>query len=219
MSSRGARGFRALLGEAKWRELLKRGVERVHRRGSLLLQQGEPGMSVLALIRGRVKVLGAEPDGGQLLLTLRGSGDLLGEIAARSSAPRTATVQAVDECTTHSISARSFNAFLSEIDGHAALADYVVSKLSQTVPYQVQLIHFSPDRRIARLLLEIVSLAELTADPARVPFSQQEVADALGMARSTVAHHLQQLKDAGALRTGPRIVVASIPLLRQVAGV
>ncbi|MFJ6670088.1 hypothetical protein ACIQMJ_03140 [Actinosynnema sp. NPDC091369] len=54
MTSRPPRGFRALLGESKWP----------------------------ALVSGRVKVLGAQPDGGQLLITLRGPGDLLGQLAA-----------------------------------------------------------------------------------------------------------------------------------------
>jgi CRP-like cAMP-binding protein len=215
-NSRPPRGFRALLGEAKWQALLARGVDRVHPPGSWLLQQGAPGTAVFALVSGRVKVLGAEAGGGQLLITLRGPGDLLGEMAARSAGPRTATVQAIDRCTTKVVSAVAFDAFLDEHRAQGRLADYVVSKLSQAVPYQVQLVHFAPERRIARLLLEIVALAD-DGSP-HVPFSQREVADALGLARSTVALHLQRLKEAGALRPGPRLVVADLEVLKQHAG-
>jgi CRP-like cAMP-binding protein len=107
-TSRPSRGFRVLLGEAKWQALLDRGVERVHPPGAWLLRQGDRGTTVLALLSGRVKVLGAEPDGGQLLITLRGPGDLLGEMAARSAKPRTATVRAIDRCTTRVVSATAF---------------------------------------------------------------------------------------------------------------
>lgn len=210
------RGFRALLGEARWRELLARGVERTHRPGSWLLRQGDPGTTVLALVSGRVEVLGAEPGGGQLLITLRGPGDLLGEIAARSSGPRTATVRAIDRCTTRVLTAAAFNAFLDEHHGHGPLADHVVAKLSQAVPYQVRLVHFAPGRRIARLLLEVVSLAH-DGDP-RVPFSQRAIADALGLARSTVALHLRRLRETGALHPGPRLVVADRAVLARHAG-
>ncbi|WP_367133054.1 Crp/Fnr family transcriptional regulator [Saccharothrix sp. HUAS TT1] len=217
MTPRPPRGFQALLGEAKWQALLDRGSTRVHPPGALLLRQGDPGATVLALVSGRVKVLGTEPDGGQLLITLRGPGALLGEIAVRSASPRTATVRAIDRCTTRVLTASAFDAFLDDHRAHGELADYVVSKLSQAVPYQVQLVHFAPERRIARLLLEIVSLAD-DGSP-HVPFSQREVADALGLARSTVALHLQRLKETGALKPGPRLVVADLGTLKQHAGV
>ncbi|MEV7095686.1 Crp/Fnr family transcriptional regulator [Amycolatopsis sp. NPDC051045] len=214
------RGFRALLGEDRWNRLLNHGVERVYPPGSRLLQQGDPGSAVLALVSGRVKVLGTEPDGGQLLITLRGAGDLVGEIAARRLSKRTATVETIDRCTARVLSVDRFNAFLNRYDGHPALTDYLVTKLSQTVPYQVELVHFGPERKIARLLLEVVALADWSsANPDRIPFSQQEVADALGMARSTVALHLHRLREIGALRTGPRLMVSDLEVLKASAGV
>ena len=213
------RGFRTLLGEHKWHQLLSQGRERVHPPGSCLFRQGDPGSAVLALVSGRVKILGAEPGGGQLLITLRGAGDLIGEIAARRASARTATVEAIDRCTTRHLPIERFNAFLDQHDGHEVLSDYVLSKLSQTVGYQVELVHFRPERKIARLLLEVVALAdEASQDPRRIPFSQREMADALGMARSTVAHHLQRLRETGALHAGPRLTVADISTLKELAG-
>lgn len=174
---------------------------------------------MLAVVSGRVKVYGTEQNGGRVLLALRGAGDLLGEIAARSASPRTATVETIDRCTVRMLSADRFNTFLQEHDGEAALTDYSIAKLSQTVPYQVELVHFSPERKIARLLLEVVALAdEASPDPERVPFSQQEVADSLGMARSTVAHYVRRLKACGALRAGPRLSVADSDHLKAIAG-
>ena len=134
--------------------------------------------------------------------------------------PRTATVETIDRCTTRALPVERFNTFLDQHDGHSVLTDYLVSKLSQTVPYQVELVHFTPERKIARLLLEVVALAdEASSDPRHVPFSQQEVADALGMARSTVALHLHRLRETGALRTGPRLAVADLRALKTAAGV
>ncbi|GAA3019849.1 Crp/Fnr family transcriptional regulator [Actinokineospora globicatena] len=210
-----------MLGEAKWARLLELGVPRVHRPRVPLLRQGEPGTTVLALVSGRVKVFGTEPDGGQLLLALRGAGDLLGEIAVRTpSRQRTATVETIDECTVRVVRAERFNTFLEEQGSQGVLADYTMAKLSQTGSYEVALIHFRPERKLARLLLELVALADRTvADRDRIPFSQQELADALGMSRSTVALHLQRLKDAGALLPGPRLAVADHAVLRTAAGV
>ena len=195
-------------------------MKRVYPPGSRLFQQGDPGSVVLALVSGRVKVLGTEPDGGQLLITLRGAGDLIGEVAARQLSKRTATVETIDRCTARVLSVDRFNAFLSRYDGHPILTDYLVTKLSQTVPYQVELVHFGPERKIARLLLEVVALADRSStNPSQVPFSQQEVADALGLARSTVALHLHRLREIGALQAGPRLVVSDLDMLKSCAGV
>ncbi|SER75679.1 cAMP-binding domain of CRP or a regulatory subunit of cAMP-dependent protein kinases [Actinokineospora terrae] len=218
--NKGARGFRGVVGESKWARLLELGVPRVHGPRVPLLRQGDPGTTVLVLLSGRVKVFGTEPDGGRLLLALRGAGDLLGEIAARSASRRTATVETIDRCTVSVVPAERFNAFLEEHNGQAALADYSLSKLSQTVPYQVELVHFSPERKIARLLLEVVALADdAVADRYRVPFSQQELANSLGVVRSTISQHLLRLKDSGALRQDHgHLVVADPGLLRAFAG-
>ncbi|WP_084468386.1 Crp/Fnr family transcriptional regulator [Actinokineospora inagensis] len=220
MTSRPVRGFRELLGEQKWAGLLDHGVERTYPPRSTLMRQGEPGTWLLAVVSGRVKVYGTEPDGGRLLIALRAAGDLIGEIAARTANPRTATVEAIDRCTARLLSAEQFTVFLDRHDGQRALGDYVISKLSQTVPYEMELVHFSAERKIARLLLEVLALADDAAvDPARIPFSQQELADALGMVRSTVAQYLQRFKDSGALAPGPRLTVADPGLLRAFAGV
>jgi CRP-like cAMP-binding protein len=220
ISRKVTRGFRALLGEERWERLLQHGKQREYPPGSVVFRQGEPGSAVLALVSGRVKVLGTEPDGGQLLITLRGSGDLIGEVAARQLSQRTATVETIDRCTVRVLLIDEFNAFLRRHDSHSALTDYLVTKLSQTVPYQVELVHFGPERKIARLLLEVAALADRsTAAPRRIPFSQQDVADALGMARSTVALHLQRLREIGALDAGPRLTIADLGALKSSAGV
>ncbi|GAA3885979.1 Crp/Fnr family transcriptional regulator [Saccharothrix violaceirubra] len=213
------RGFRGLLGEDGWRLLLRQGVERRYPARTVLMRQGDRGTDVVVLVTGRVKVLGVERDGGQALITLRGAGDLVGEVAARSAGGRTATVETLDRCTTRVIPAAAFGAFLDEHGGTSALLDYMAAKLSQTVRHQLDTVHHGPERRIARLLLEVVALADEAADPpTRVPFSQRDLALSLGLARSTVADHLRRLKEVGALRPGPRLDVVDMAALRHVAG-
>ncbi|MEU5697043.1 Crp/Fnr family transcriptional regulator [Actinosynnema sp. NPDC020468] len=213
------RGFRLLLGEERWQALLALGLDRRFRRGDVLMLQGSIGSTVLPLVSGRVKVLAAEADGGQVLLTLRGAGDVVGEIAGGSPVPRprTATVVAVDDCRARCVPDTAFRAFLDRCGAHAAFGEYVLTKLSQTVPHQVRLAHHGPARRIAGLMLEVVSLADGAADPALVPFSQAEVAEALGLVRSTVARHVREFRVAGALGPGPRLVVADVRALRRLA--
>lgn len=208
-----------MLGEQRWAVLAGIGTPRSYRPGAFALQQGEKGGFLLALTSGRVKVLASERDGSEVLLSLRGAGDLVGEMAAKRDSRRTATVQALDHCTTLFLPRADFDRFLLEQEVHAEFADYLVAKLSETVPYQLHQVHFSPRQRLARLLLEVVRLAD-ASHPNRwqVPFSQGGLASALGLARSTVAEQLGALRSNGVLGPGPRIAVADVRALADLAG-
>lgn len=212
------RGFHELLGTESWLVLLAAGDRREFSRGATLLRQGSPGRHVFALIRGRVKVVAANADGAGLLTALRGPGDLVGELA-RPETGRTATVAAIDDCVVAQLSAPDFHRFLDLGDHAACFRDYLMAKLSETVPYQVQLVHLSARQRIARLLLELVSLTD-PADPQRlmIPFSQEKIAEALGVVRSTVSEQLAVLRDTGALGPGPRVAVLDLAELATHAG-
>ncbi|SHF90575.1 cAMP-binding domain of CRP or a regulatory subunit of cAMP-dependent protein kinases [Streptoalloteichus hindustanus] len=164
-----------------------------------------------ALASGRVAVLARQEDGAQLLVSLRGTGDLLGEMAVRPASRRTATVQAIDRCVAHRVPAETFRRFQEDHAAQDVFSDYLVAKLTETVPYQVQLVHFTPLQRVARLLLEVVALADATTeDRFRVPLSQEAVAAALGLARSTVAEQIARLRREGALAAGRRLVVSDL---------
>jgi CRP/FNR family transcriptional regulator, cyclic AMP receptor protein len=220
LTGRGRRGFQELLGDQRWQALLSVGTLRSYRPGSFLLRQGDEGGFLLALTSGRVKVLARDEDGAEVLLALRGPGDLVGEMTRRSTAKRTATVQAIDRSTARYLPTVLFDHFLSGHHAHGAFSDYLIAKLSETVPYQVQMVHFTPRQRIARLLLEVVALASPDQpDPLRVPFSQEALAGALGLARSTVAGRITELRRAGVLAAGPRLVVADLRALARHAGV
>lgn len=213
------RGFAALLGPLQWSVLCEASSTRIYRRGQTLLQQGDRGGFVLAVTTGRLRISALAPDGGHLLHALRGPGDLVGEMGLRNEARRTATVVALDDCTACYLSTAAFERFLVAERAHDALRDYLIAKLSETVPYQLQLVHFTPRQRIARLLIDVIALAGSPADPLRVPFTQTGIADALGLARSTVAEQIAALRAAGVLARGRQLVVHDLSRLRRLAGI
>jgi CRP/FNR family cyclic AMP-dependent transcriptional regulator len=107
-----------------------------------------------------VQVAALNEDGTQLLQALRGAGDLVGEMAMRDGAERSATVVALDRCTVRYFSVELLRHFLTSAGAHGAFTDYLIAKLSETVHYQLQLVHFSPRQRVARLLLDVIALAD-----------------------------------------------------------
>lgn len=207
--------FHDLIGPAAWQLLLAEGTLRSYRPGQTILRQGDPGGFLLALDHGRVKLLASAEDGAQLLLTIRGAGQLLGELAG-GEGHRTATVEAMDRCTAHYLSTVQFDRFLARQGLAQEFHHYVVGKFDQAVSRQVDLAHRSALRRIARLIHDTVVLAPAAApNPLRVPFTQEELAGALGLARSTVADQLTTLRASGALTPGPHLVVADLGMLAE----
>ncbi|MGZ0152692.1 Crp/Fnr family transcriptional regulator [Kribbella sp. WER1] len=207
--------FQDLIGPAAWQRLLAEGTLRSYRPGQTILRQGDPGGFLFALEYGRVKLLASAEDGAQLLLTIRGAGQLLGELAG-GKGRRTATVEALDRCTACYVPTARFERFVAKNGLAAEFHQYVVGKFDQAVSRQVDLAHRSALRRIARLLHDTAVLAPATAtNPLRVPFTQEELAAALGLARSTVADQLTVLRTSGALAPGPHLIVADLGLLAE----
>ncbi|MFI5733676.1 Crp/Fnr family transcriptional regulator [Kribbella sp. NPDC051587] len=205
--------FQDLIGPSAWQLLLAEGTLRSYRPGQTILRQADPGGFLFALDHGRVKLLATAEDGAQLLLTVRGAGQLLGELAG-AEGHRTATVEALDRCTAHYLSIARFERFLAKHGLTQEFHRYVTGKFDQAVSRQVDLAHRSALRRIARLLHDTVVLAPTTAaNPQRVPFTQEELAGSLGLARSTVADQLTTLRASGALTRGPHLVVADLEKL------
>lgn len=172
--------------------------------------QGDTGRWVVILVAGRVKVLYAEPDGGEVLLAIRGPGDLLGEFSRSDGGPRAATVQALEPGVSYTVS----DAYFTELIGRHRLADhlnrYVIAKVRQTAAHSWRLARHSAAAQLAGLLLEIIAAAGPDhRDPHTIPMSQEELARALGLARSSVAAVVASWKQRGIVDTArSRLVVA-----------
>ncbi|MGW0517413.1 hypothetical protein [Crossiella sp. NPDC003009] len=68
------RGFRAMVTEAVWAELLALGTPHRFRPRAELVRQGGFGEFLFAVAEGRIKVLHRNEDGEQLLMAIRGPG-------------------------------------------------------------------------------------------------------------------------------------------------
>ncbi len=78
--------------------------------GRVLMRQGETGSEMMVLIDGTVSV---QRDGA--FLAERGPGEVLGEMALLSDAPRSATVTLTSDARLLVVARREFNALLDEM--------------------------------------------------------------------------------------------------------
>jgi signal transduction histidine kinase len=85
--------------------------------GESILREGDPGDAMFIIRSGEVAITKDAPEGDPLVLGFRGPGDLIGEIALISDAPRTASMVAVKPTELMVISKDNFWNLLRADDG------------------------------------------------------------------------------------------------------
>jgi len=74
--------------------------QRTYSAGTTLIKQGDIGVGLYILTKGRVRVTQAQdPDKAEIDLGVNGPGDVFGEMALLDDLPRSATITAIDDVT------------------------------------------------------------------------------------------------------------------------
>ena len=101
------------------------------RAGDVLMKQGDPGDTAYVVVSGEFEV---HKQSGQskIKIDIRNPGDVLGEMALLSQAPRSATVTAATDCETLCISKEVFDNLLSTSPSASkAVLHWIMARLSQ----------------------------------------------------------------------------------------
>jgi CRP/FNR family cyclic AMP-dependent transcriptional regulator len=203
-----ASDFLGLLTGRDQEALLAAGRPQAFKSGTTLCLQGEPSTHVFILVSGWVKVTTVTHDGREMLEDLRGTGDIVGEIAGQVTGYRTATIRAIGAVQALIIGTRQFGEFLDTHPG-AAQAHRRVMAEQQRAAYEERRRNAfaSGPQRLACLLLDLVARhggAAGTPLTAPLPLSQEEIASLIGTSRSTVTRALQDWRSRQIIRTGQR---------------
>ncbi len=168
------------------------------------------------------KVTVAMADGRQALLAIRMPGDIVGEISALNSTPRTATVTACRPAVIRVIHRNEFRSFLrGNPEVALEVAGLVADRLRWANRRRVDFASYPVKVRLARVLWEIA-----TAYGSRSPLglvinvrlTQAELATLCGAAEISLQKALRALRSAGIIDTGYREIVVRDPEgLRAVA--
>ncbi|GIE27435.1 hypothetical protein Ait01nite_004800 [Actinoplanes italicus] len=178
-----------------WAALVESGVRRTYLPGQYLLRQGEEGSWVVALIKGRVRVTYTAATGSEVLLAIRGPGDLLGEFGYGDREPRSASVIAIEPCLGSLVTDTRFTAWTALHQNRRHLDRYILAKTREAARVTWQLTHCRPAQRLASLVLTVVSAGRTEIPgPPTVPMSQDEIARGLGLARSSITPVLADWK-------------------------
>ena len=190
--------------------------------GATLCVEGEPATHVFILLAGWVKILAVTSEGQEMVLALRGNGDIVGELA-EATGYRTATVQATGTVRTLIVGHDKFSSFLDSYLGAShAFRRVAMQRWSETAAMLRRRSVASGAQRLAFLLLDLAGQhGSGTAGGIYVamPLSQEELASLAGTSRATVTRALGNWRQRGFIRTGQRrITIMDLAALRQIAG-
>jgi CRP/FNR family transcriptional regulator, cyclic AMP receptor protein len=193
--------------------------------GTTICRQGDPATHLFVVISGLIKVITDTRDGQQSVLALRGSGDVVGELAGELTGYRTASMVAVTEVRAVVVGHEKFQAFLDEhLPAARAYRRMITRRFSDTADSLHAQTTTSGAQRLAQLLLD---LAEKYGEPAgngqalvlALPLSQQELASLAATSRATVTRALHDWRGRGLIQTRTRrITIADRAALRRLGG-
>lgn len=219
MSQPKLEGFGAALTKEELHDLVTRGARRRFKRGEFLMTEGEISEHVLVMLSGRAKVSSYTAEGKEVVLAVRGPGELLGELSALDGGPRVASVSCLEPVEALLVPAQRFERFLEDHPRMAVLLLQMLSRrLRDAERKRVEFGAFDTPGRVARRILELVERygqADGRGVRISLTLTQDELAGWTGASRESVSKALRHFRDRGWVETGRRsIVVLNVQALR-----
>ncbi|WP_326551717.1 Crp/Fnr family transcriptional regulator [Micromonospora sp. NBC_01813] len=205
---------------ADWQTLQQAGQLVQIRRRQGLFRQDEQSRDVFVLLAGAVKVYRTEANGSETTLTIRSTGDLLGDIAALDGTPRSASVSVLHPVTARRLTPDQFLAIVDGRELHSALRRYTNARLRESDEQRVEIASLPVVQRLARALLRLAKAGPDGPDRALLDLglSQDGLAQLIGASRNAVVTALTRLRDHGLIATAPRrFELLSLPRLATIA--
>lgn len=168
---------------------------------TIIVEKGDAGDEMFAIVSGRVAVTSMAPDGKELILGYLGPGDICGEIAILDAGPRTATVTAIEPCEVLVFRRDGFLRFLHACpDVAVKFLELLAARLRATdQTLEDSTLRQLPTRLARRLLGLAVGFGQPTMNGIKIPIklSQQDIGNLTGATRESVNRQLREWETQG----------------------
>jgi CRP-like cAMP-binding protein len=201
-------------------ELHAAGRRRRYGVGVTLFHEGDDAGPIVVLLTGRVKIVSLSVAGREVIIAIRGPGDLLGELSAVDGGPRSVTVTTLEPVEALVLPGSAFLAFVERRPRVAlVLLRMVAGRLRSADARHAD---FATHDVVGRVATRLVELADRFGERAEgrieieLPLSQEELAAWTGASREAVSKALHVLRSLGVVETGRRhITVLDEEALRR----
>lgn len=203
-----------VLPESLLHALAALGHTRSYTKGTIVVTEGEPALSMYLIHEGALRVFVSDEDGREVELNTMGPGEYFGELMLGSQV-RTASVQTLSKAKLTMITRAEFEQALAV---QPALAFHVIQHLIDRVRQlsrNVQgLVSMDVYGRVVRLFNELAR-DEAGQRVVPGPLSQQKIADRVGASRSMINRILQDLAAGGYVEVSRGRIVLNKPLPKR----
>lgn len=198
-SARPAAGFDTIGGIVSAEARFTRAI----RAGERIFQEGDAAATIFVVRKGRVRI-SKHVRGGEKTLAVLGPGDLFGEMAVITGAPRSATAEAVDDVTVIELDAARFEKMvLSEAEIAVRVLRNMALRLAEADSLIAILTKRDPRTRV---ILGLLREAERHGEPGAQPDSVvvkrdlEDLAEELGVKRTELDEAITRMIRVGAVR-------------------
>ena len=195
--------------------ILRLASERSVPKGTTIFQKGDEGSSMMAVLRGRVRVSAVSADGKEVTLNVISPGEVFGEIALLDGKPRSADVTAIENTLLLILERRHFLPFLKQNDDlPLRLLAVMCDRLRRTSVALEDLALFDLPARMARLLIKLgndygrPSPRGLRID---LKLSQRHISTLVASSRESVNKQLKLWRDEGVMHVDGGYLVLCRP--------
>ena len=191
------------LGDAEIAELFAHAQVERYAAGEEIFAKGSPGQSMMAVLRGSVKMTSLSPDGREVVFNTMETGEIFGEIALLDGRERSADAMALTDCELLVLYRRDFLPFLQRrADICIMLLEILCQRLRHTTEQVEDVSFVTLGSRMAKALLRLAHPESGGAKPAVLRVTQQELGNIVGGARESVNRQLQAWQKAGLIEVG-----------------
>jgi CRP/FNR family cyclic AMP-dependent transcriptional regulator len=180
-------------------------------KGAVIYRRGDPGDSLMVVIKGRIKLTNITVEGREIVLYYAGTGEVLGEIAALDGKERAVDTVALEDTELFVVHTRDL---LPALTAHPGAMLDVVRLLCEKIRIGAAIVEDNTLEMRGRTARGLLRLAQRhghrRADGAQLQLtiSQEELGKFLGLSRANVNRQLAQLKIANLIRiSGTEITI------------
>lgn len=196
---------------AVWDLLAEGRRPRRYQTGQMVYLQGTEPVCFYYLVSGSVRSFISSPDGGERVLAVFRTGDLMGEASFFDESPRVTSAMAVEDSLIVPIDRQRLTA---TFERHPELALPMLQYLARTVRMlsaHVDSASLPAEQRVARYLM-----AQFSHGRGTVSCTHEQIGQAVGASRVTVSRVLGNFVRLGVIRTGYGILeLLDAPALKR----
>jgi len=180
-----------------------------------IFRKGAPGLGLLAVMKGKVRISSIGPDGNEAFLTIIDEGEVFGEIALLDGGERSADATAMTACELLAIDRRDFVPFVrANPEVALRLMSVLCKRLRRTTELVEDMIFLDAPQRLAKKLLQ------LAGGGTTINLSQRELGAMIGLSRESINKQLGHWQQEGLVKLGEGgIALVDLEALRAEAGI